>query len=74
MNEKKIPRVLYDKESDILYVVVAEGEEEGFIELTPNINLEIGEKGKIIGIEIINAMKLMEKSHKKYYNDKNTDQ
>ena len=61
MKEKRIPRVLYDEESDILYVVIAEGEEEGFIELAPDINLEIGEKGKIIGIEIINAKKLMEK-------------
>jgi uncharacterized protein YuzE len=65
LNEKKIPRVLYDDESDILYVVVAEGEEEGFIELVPNINLEIGENGKIIGIEIINAKKLMEKKAQK---------
>jgi len=62
---KKIPRVHYDEENDILYVVVAEGEEEGFIELAPNINLEIGEKGRIIGIEILNAKKLMEKKHKK---------
>jgi uncharacterized protein YuzE len=61
MKEKRIPRVLYDEESDVLYVVIAEGEEEGFIELAPDINLEIGEKGKIIGIEIINAKKLMEK-------------
>ena len=61
MKEKRIPRVLYDEESDILYVVIAEGEEEGLIELAPDINLEIGEKGKIIGIEIINAKKLMEK-------------
>jgi len=45
----------------VLYVVIAEGEEEGFIELAPGINLEIGEKGKIVGIEIINAKKLMEK-------------
>ncbi|WXG39382.1 MAG: DUF2283 domain-containing protein [Candidatus Freyarchaeum deiterrae] len=65
MNENKIPRVLYDEESDILYVVIAEGEEEGFIELVPNINLEIGEKGKIIGIEIIDAKKLMEKKAQK---------
>nr|MDO8082676.1 DUF2283 domain-containing protein [Candidatus Freyarchaeota archaeon] len=61
MKERRIPRVLYDEESDILYVVIAEGEEEGFIELAPDINLEIGEKGKIIGIEIVNAKKLMEK-------------
>ena len=62
---KKIPRVHYDEENDILYVVVAEGEEEGFIELAPNINLEIGEKGRIIGIEILNAKKLMEKKTQK---------
>jgi len=61
MKAKRIPRVLYDEESDVLYVVIAEGEEEGFIELAPGINLEIGEKGKIVGIEIINAKKLMEK-------------
>ncbi|MEM2135252.1 MAG: DUF2283 domain-containing protein [Candidatus Jordarchaeaceae archaeon] len=61
MKEKKIPKILYDEESDILYVVIAEGEEEGFIEIAPDINLEIDEKGKIIGIEIINAKKLMEK-------------
>jgi len=62
---KKIPRVHYDEENDILYVVVAEGEEEGFIELAPNINLEIGEKGRIIGIEILNAKKPIEKKTQK---------
>ncbi|MBS7270049.1 MAG: DUF2283 domain-containing protein [Candidatus Freyarchaeota archaeon] len=61
MKEERIPRILYDEESDILYVVIAEGEEEGFIEIAPDINLEIGERGKIIGIEILNAKKLMEK-------------
>ncbi|MEM2958475.1 MAG: DUF2283 domain-containing protein [Candidatus Jordarchaeaceae archaeon] len=70
MKEKKIPRILYDEESDILYVVIAEGEEEGFIEIAPDINLEIGEKGKIIGIEIINAKKLMEKKTTKIRNNR----
>lgn len=62
---KKIPRVHYDEENDILYVVVAEGRRKVFIELAPNINLEIGEKGRIIGIEILNAKKPIEKKTQK---------
>lgn len=50
---------MYDTESDSLYLIVAEGAEEGFIELAPNINLEIGQKGKIIGIEVLNATKVL---------------
>lgn len=53
------PRAVYDKDSDSLYLIVAKGPEEGFIELAPNINLEIGRKGKIIGIEILNATKVL---------------
>ncbi len=49
---------MYDKESDSLYIVLTEGFEEGFIELAPDINLELGEGGKIIGIEILKASKL----------------
>ncbi len=55
MSAKTLPKVVYDKESDSLYIVLSEGFEEGFIELAPNVNLEIGEGGKIIGIEILKA-------------------
>ena len=58
MSAKALPKVVYDRESDSLYIVLAEGFEEGFIELAPNINLELGEGGKIIGIEILAASKL----------------
>lgn len=58
MSAKALPGVVYDKESDSLYIVLSEGFEEGFIELAPNISLEIGEGGKIIGIEILKASKL----------------
>ncbi|MFQ5711884.1 MAG: DUF2283 domain-containing protein [Candidatus Geothermarchaeales archaeon] len=58
MSDKAPPKVIYDKESDALYIVLSEGFEEGFIELAPNISLEIGEGGKIIGIEILKAREL----------------
>ena len=53
------PKAVYDKKSDSLYLIVAEGSDEGFIELAPNINLEVGQRGKIIGIEILNASKVL---------------
>ncbi|MHA1208036.1 MAG: DUF2283 domain-containing protein [Candidatus Freyarchaeota archaeon] len=62
---KKIPRITYDEENDVLYVIIAEGEEEGFIELAPNINLEIGEKGRIIGIEILNVKEMFDEKAQK---------
>jgi len=58
VSAKALPKVVYDRESDSLYIVLAEGFEEGFIELAPNINLELGEGGKIIGIEILKAREL----------------
>lgn len=62
---KKIPRITYDEENDVLHVIIAEGEEEGFIELAPNINLEIGEKGRIIGIEILNVKEMFDEKAQK---------
>ncbi len=45
---------IYDKESDILYIA-REGEEEEFIEIQPNINVELDKERQIIGIEIMQA-------------------
>ena len=58
---EKLPRALYDRESDSLYMVISKGSEEGFIELTPDINLELGKNGKVIGIEILKASKVLRK-------------
>ena len=49
------------RESDSLYIVISEGPEEGFIELAPDINLELGKNGKVIGIEILKASKVLRK-------------
>jgi len=58
---EKFPRALYDRESDSLYIVISRGLEEGFIELAPDINLELGKNGKVIGIEILKASKVLRK-------------
>ena len=58
---EKLPRALYDRESDSLYIVISKGPEEGFIELAPDINLELGKNGKVIGIEILKASKVLRK-------------
>jgi len=50
--------VHYDKEADILYLS-REGEEEVVEGIYPGINLELDKKGIIIGIEILNASKLL---------------
>ncbi len=58
---EKFPRAHYDRESDSLYIVISKGPEEGFIELAPDINLELGKNGKVIGIEILKASKVLRK-------------
>jgi uncharacterized protein YuzE len=58
---EKFPKAHYDPESDSLYIVISKGPEEGFIELAPDINLELGKNGKVIGIEILKARKVLRK-------------
>ncbi len=45
----------YDKESDSLFIVLREGEEERFEEIVPGINIEFNKRGEIIGVEILKA-------------------
>ncbi len=55
MNEK----VNYDSKSDTLYLLVEEGFEARFVEVAPGINVELDEAGRLIGIEILNASRLL---------------
>jgi uncharacterized protein YuzE len=57
-NMNKNIKVFYDRESDVLYIS-KEGREEKFVELFPGINVEMNEKGEFIGIEILNASKML---------------
>ncbi len=56
-NNKSI--VNYDPSTDALYIVTREGEEEEFVEISPGVNVELDSKGKVIGIEILNASKAL---------------
>jgi uncharacterized protein YuzE len=61
------PLVNYDSKSDVLYIVTREGREEGFVEIAPGINIELDEKGEVIGIEILNASKFLKPVAKTLY-------
>jgi len=49
----------YDQKSDVLYIGVKKGIEEEFVEISPGINVELDSKGQVIGIEILNASRVL---------------
>jgi len=51
--------VHYDKDSDVLYFGVQNGAEEEFVEVAPGVSAELDAKRKIIGIEVLNASKVL---------------
>jgi uncharacterized protein YuzE len=60
-------KISYDEDGDILYLA-KEGLEHEIVELSPGINLELDDSGKLIGVEVFRAshlfkdvIKLMEK-------------
>ena len=58
-------KIEYDKEVDAAYIylktTIKDGEVKETIELNDNIVLDLEEKGKIIGIEILEASKVLNK-------------
>jgi uncharacterized protein YuzE len=65
MNKKSL--INYDYESDVLYIAAKKGVEEEFIEIAPGINVELDDKGQVIGIEILNASKCLKHIAKPLY-------
>ncbi|AMM41173.1 DNA polymerase III subunit alpha [Candidatus Desulfofervidus auxilii] len=49
------PKMNYFKEEDILHLIISDEIEAGSVELSPNITIELNEKGELIGIEILEA-------------------
>ena len=47
-------KVHYDQSTDVLYLAKP-GVEEEVVEIHPGINLELDNKGDLIGVEILNA-------------------
>ncbi|MBI4050734.1 MAG: DUF2283 domain-containing protein [Candidatus Doudnabacteria bacterium] len=56
-NGKKL--IHYDKQGDVLYFGVQKGAEEEYVEIAPGIAVELNSKGEVIGIEVLNASKVL---------------
>ena len=61
------PLVNYDSESDVLCIAARSGKEEEFAEIAPAINVELDEKGEVIGTEILNASEFLKPIAKTLY-------
>lgn len=57
---KSKAKVRYSSESDVLYILIKEGPEDHFVEPVPGLNIEMDERGGVIGIEVLNASRLLE--------------
>ena len=55
----KKPRISYDKKADVLYFFIKEGAEEDYEEIAPGVGLELGKNGELLGVEILNASKVL---------------
>lgn len=60
LNMKK-PRqkIYYDKATDVLWFMVKSGPEEEYKEIAPGVNVELGKNGELLGIEILDASKVL---------------
>ena len=54
------PMLHYDRKQDILYIVLSEGEEHHFEEVSDGVIVEFDENNHPIGIEIFNAQKIIQ--------------
>ena len=48
-------RMTYFKDEDVLHLVISDEREANSVELSPNITVELNERGELIGIEILQA-------------------
>lgn len=56
---KSKQKIYYDKKADVLWLLVKSGPEFEYKEIAPGISLELGKKGELLGIEILNASKVI---------------
>lgn len=50
--------VYYDKEEDVLSLYLKKGKEDGFVEVSPGVSVELDRKGNVMGVEILNASRV----------------
>lgn len=52
-------KIYYDKETDVLWLNIKSGVEEDYSEVAPGIGVELNKNGELLGIEILNASKVL---------------
>jgi len=57
--KKANKKIYYDKDTDVLWFYIKSGPEEEHKEIMPGVSLELGENGELLGIEILNASKVL---------------
>ncbi len=57
--KKTKQKIYYDKQTDVLWLYIKSGAEKQHKEVAPGINIEIGNEGELLGVEILNASKVL---------------
>lgn len=57
--KKAKEKVYYDKKTDVLWLMVKPGPEDKHQEIAPGISVELDKNGQLLGIEILNASKIL---------------
>lgn len=52
-------KIFYDKKTDVLWLLVKKGVEENHQEVAPGVSIELGKKGELLGVEILNASQVL---------------
>ena len=52
-------KIYYDKKTDVLWLNIKSGVEEEHKEVTPGVSIELDKNGELLGIEILNASKVI---------------
>ena len=57
--KKAKQKIYYDKKTDVLWFNIKSGVEEQYSEVAPGVNVELGKNGELLGIEVLNASKVI---------------
>lgn len=52
-------KIYYDKKTDVLWLNIKSGAEEEHKEIAPGVSVELDKNGEVLGIEILNASKVL---------------
>jgi len=55
-------RMMYFEKDDVLHLAISDEPEGGSVEFSPNITVELNDKGEMIGIEILEASRFIRDS------------